>query len=353
MPGLASLAFSAAVALAGAALAQALGMPLAWVMGAMLSVAALSVFTGKERPQPAGLRRIAQGCIGLALGLLFTPEVLREIGAVGHLVAVGALTALALSVLAAPVMQRLSGVDGPTAIYAVALGASAEMAMQARRAGADGAAVASAHALRIILVTTSATALAWALGHQVAAMPAPAAGLAPAMLLGLMTTGGLVAWSLQRLHTPNPWLLGPLIVGAVFASQMGASRLPAGMLIAAQVVIGWALGQNLSRDFFRRAPHWLACSALVTLGILALCMAVAGAMAWLSGMPLMAAFIAMAPGGMAEMGVIAKAFGLAAPTVTAFHLARIVLTVFFTRRLAQWMQDSGWVRTDPRASSPA
>jgi uncharacterized protein len=346
----APLAIGAAVALAGGALAQAFGMPLAWVMGAMLSVAALSLLTGKEPSQPAGLRRAAQGCIGLALGLLLTPEVLREISAAGHLVAVGACTALLLSVLAAPVMQRLSGVDGPTAIYAVALGASAEMAMQARRAGADGAAVASAHALRILLVTTSATALAWVLGHPVAAVSAPAAGLAPATLLGLMTTGGLVAWCLQRLHTPNPWLLGPLIVGGVFATQTGAARLPAEVLIAAQVVIGWALGQHLTRDFFRRAPRWLACSALVTLGILALCMAVAGAMAGLSGMPLMAAFIAMAPGGMAEMGVIAKAFGLAAPTVTAFHLARIVLTVFLTRRLAQWMLDSGWVRAGPSAT---
>ena len=348
MSGLAPLAFSAAVALAGAALAQSLGMPLAWVMGAMLSVAALSLVTGSERSQPAGLRRVAQGCIGLALGLLFTPEVLREIGAVGHLVAVGALTALALSVLAAPVMQRLSGVDGPTAIYAVALGASAEMAMQARRAGADGAAVASAHALRILLVTTSATALAWSLGHQVAAAPASAAPVDWAPLALLLSAGGVAAWGLQRLHTPNPWLLGPLLTGAVFALQVGSARLPGALLIAAQVVIGWALGQNITRDFFRRAPRWLGCSAAVTLGILAVCMAVAGALAWLSGMPLMAAFIAMAPGGMAEMGVIAKAFGLAAPTVTAFHLARIVLTVLLTQRLARWMLDSGWVRLTAR-----
>jgi uncharacterized protein len=348
------LGLSATVALAGGALAQWAGLPLAWLMGAMLAVATLSLLSGQARPQPSGLRRLAQGCIGLALGLLLTPSVLREIGAVGHLVAVGALTALALSVLAAPVMQRLSGVDGPTAIYAVALGASAEMSMQAQRAGADGAAVASAHALRIVLVTTSATALAWGLGHPAAPLPGlvTAADLALPWLAGLMVAGVLVAWGLQRLHTPNPWLLGPLIVGSLFATQWGAGRLPPPVLVAAQVVIGWALGQNLTRDFFRRAPVWLLWSGAVTLGILALCMAAACALAWLSGMPLMAAFIAMAPGGMAEMGVIAKAFGLAAPTVTAFHLARILLTVFLTRRLARWMLDSGWVRRDRFSAAP-
>lgn len=342
-----ALTLSALAALAGGALAQTLGLPLAWVMGAMLAVAALSLSSGTVRSQPPALRRAAQGGIGLALGLLLTPEVLRQIGDVGHLVAAGALTALVLSVLAAPVMQRLSGVDGPTAIYAVALGASAEMAMQARRAGADGAAVASAHALRIVLVTTSATALAWSLGHQVAVPPAAAAGLPLPVLLALVTAGGLLAWGLQRLHVPNPWLLGPLLVGAAFAVQTGAAQLPGQLLVAAQVVIGWALGQNLTREFFRRAPRWLACVAVVTLGILTCCMAAAGAMAWLSGMPLMAAFIAMVPGGMAEMSVIAKNFGLSAPTVTAFHLARILLTVFLTGRLAHWMLRSGWVRTGP------
>lgn len=346
----AALALSAAVALAGGTLAQALGLPLAWVLGAMLAVAAFSLLSGTVQSQPPALRRAAQGGIGLALGLLLTPEVLRQIGAVGHLVAVGALTALALSVLAAPVMQRLSGVDGPTAIYAVALGASAEMAMQARQAGADGAAVASAHALRIVLVTTGATALAWSLGHQVAVVPIVAAALPLFVLLALMMAGGTLAWGLQRLRVPNPWLLGPLIVGAAFAVQKGAAQLPSPLLVAAQTVIGWALGQNLTRDFFQRAPRWLASSAIVTLGILTCCMAMAGAMAWLSGMPLMAAFIAMAPGGMAEMGVIAKTFGLAAPTVTAFHLARILLTVFLTGRLARWMIRSGWVRAGPYGS---
>jgi uncharacterized membrane protein AbrB (regulator of aidB expression) len=58
----------------------------------------------------------------------------------------------------------------------------------------------------------------------------------------------------------------------------------------------------------------------------------------------------MAPGGMAEMGVIAKAFGLGAPVVTAFHLMRIVLTIFLTRWLAQGMLRSGWVQIQPPPS---
>jgi membrane AbrB-like protein len=345
------------VALAGGAAAQALGLPLAWVLGAMFAVAALSLATATPRRQPAALRRAAQGCIGLALGLLFSQEVLSQVGGIGHWVVVGALTALGLSVLAAPLMQRMSGADGPTAIYAVALGASSEMSLQAQRAGANAAAVATAHAVRIILVTTCATALAWLLGHAEAATHAGTAtqrsgatlGIQP--MLVLLFAGVGAGWLLQRMRVPNPWLLGPLLVGGTYAIQSGPARLPAAVTVLAQVVIGWASGQHVTREFFRRAPRWLACSASVTLGILAVCMAVAAALAHASGMPLMAAFIAMAPGGMAEMGVIAKAFGLAAPAVIAFHLLRIVLTVFLTQRLAAWMLRSGWVKAHGTSAS--
>ena len=63
-----------------------------------------------------------------------------------------------------------------------------------------------------------------------------------------------------------------------------------------------------------------------------------------AGLPLPTAFLALAPGGMAEMAVMAKAFGLAAPLVTAFHITRIVCTILLTGLLARWMLRVGWVR---------
>ena len=335
------------VASAGGALAHAVHMPLAWVLGSMLGAGLWSLWRNHTLPQPSSWRRTAQGVIGVGLGLYFTPEVLGQLGTLAPWVLVGALTALALSVLAAPLLQRLAGVDGPTAIYAVALGASAEMSLQGQRAGADAAAVASAHALRIMLVTTSATALAWALGQPLGWTPVGVAELPLEVWPPLLAVAALVALALNRIRVPNPWLLGPLVVGVVWAVWGSAGRLPDALPVGAQVLIGWALGQYLTRSFFQRAPRWLLHSGLVTLGILAACLATAWLISWASGLPVMTTFIAMAPGGMAEMGVIAKAFGLGAPVVTAFHLLRIVLTIFFTRWLAQWMLSSGWVKAQP------
>jgi uncharacterized membrane protein AbrB (regulator of aidB expression) len=52
----------------------------------------------------------------------------------------------------------------------------------------------------------------------------------------------------------------------------------------------------------------------------------------------------MAPGGMTEMGILSKAFGLGAPIVTAFHLTRILTTIFLTKPVSEKMMSSGWVK---------
>ena len=83
---------------------------------------------------------------------------------------------------------------------------------------------------------------------------------------------------------------------------------------------------------------------VVTLGILAVCLGLAWLVSLGAGLPLPTSFLALAPGGMAEMAVMAKAFGLAAPLVTAFHITRIVCTILLTGTLARWMLRVGWVR---------
>jgi uncharacterized protein len=330
----------------GGALAHAVHMPLAWVLGAMLAVAVASLLSGRMLAQPATLRRLAQGCIGLAIGLAFTPQIWQLLGGLAPWVVLGAASALALSVLAAPVIQRMARVDGPTAIYCVALGASSEMVLQARRAGADGASVACAHAVRIILVTGCLALLIGGIGPPAiapASTPAPAT-VQSVVLLGLLPAAAIAALVLQRANLPNPWLLGPLGIGGLAAAGSWGGRLPDGLLVASQVLIGWALGQSITRDFFVRAPRVLASAVLVTLGILMLCLGLAWLVSLGAGLPLPTAFLAFAPGGMAEMAVMAKAFGLAAPLVTAFHITRIVCTILLTGLLARWMLRVGWVR---------
>ena len=197
----------AAAALGGLAAAQ-IGIPLPWVLGAILG-AALAMLAGVGARQPAQGRRLAQIIIGTALGLTFTQEVIREVLSLRHWIMAGAAFAIVLTMFFARVLQRLAAIDGTTAIYAVAVGASAEMSLPAHNAGANGAKVASAHAVRIILVVSLASVVAHYSGQAMVALAAaqpPAISWPLAVLF--VALAPLCGWIGDRIRLPNPWLLG-------------------------------------------------------------------------------------------------------------------------------------------------
>ena len=337
------LALTVGFAVLGGWCALYVHVPLPWVLGPMVAVACVSM-ANQVYKQPVLARKSAQIYIGASIGLYFTPAVLQLIGGLAPWMVLGAFVGIFMSVMSARVLQKLANVDGPTAIYSVALGASSEMSVQAQRAGADGAVVASAHAVRIMMVTSTASYIAWASGAT-PIMPTPGIGmLSWPMSVGLLVTATITGWCFQKLKMPNPWVLGALLIAAICANHEVTGRLPDLGLIAAQIVIGWGLGQHINRAFFTRAPRTLASVAVVTLGILAVCMVAAWFISKGADVAVMTAFLSMAPGGMTEMGILSKAFGLGAPIVTAFHLTRILTTIFLTKPVSEKMMSSGWVK---------
>jgi uncharacterized protein len=52
----------------------------------------------------------------------------------------------------------------------------------------------------------------------------------------------------------------------------------------------------------------------------------------------------VAPGGTAEMTIIAKTYGIGAPIVTAFHLFRVIFTVLTIGWVVRFLMRSGWVK---------
>lgn len=319
-------------------------LPLPWVLGSMIAVAAVTL-GGVGARQPIAGRRIAQMTIGVVLGLGFTPPVLRSVLAMGHWLVLGAVYSLVLSALAARVFQRWARVDAMTAAYSTALGASAEMALQAQKAGANGAVVASSHAVRITVVVTLASVIARLTGEHGDALADPTAPTLSLQMSILFAALAVAAgWIGQRIRMPNAFLLGPVVMAASFAANGVVAQLHPWALEAAQVVIGWGLGQHMTRQFFMSSPRILAVSTAITVAMLGICVIAAAALHAVAGVSLLTAFLSLAPGGTAEMAIIAKTYGIGAPAVTAFHFFRVVATIVLTGWLAQKLANSGWLR---------
>lgn len=258
-----------AAALSGAGAAVWLRLPLPWFTGPLIVVAAANML-GARLPSPPHARDGGQWIIGTALGLYFTPEVVRALAQLAPWVGLTTLAMIALGLVAAWVLKRATGESGATTFFAMAIGGASEMAAQAERYGGRVDRVAAAHSLRIVLVALIVPfALQWA-GVQGTDPYRPAAqdfdpvGL---VVLAAATGGGAIA--LSRLHVPNVWMIGPLVVaGALSAGGHAFSSLPRAVVDAGQLLIGVALGSRFSTGFFRVAPRYLTAVALITLGLL-------------------------------------------------------------------------------------
>lgn len=313
---------------AGGALASLIGWPLPWMVGSLLAVILLRCLAGLDLREVPGARKGGQWLVGTGIGLHFSPAVLEQVLAHGGLLLAGALLT-SLTSLIGIALLRAAGHDRATAFFASMPGGASEMVNLGQRNGAQAGEVAAGQSLRLLLVVLLVPALfQWWLG----AAPALAqthGHSQPLALAALLAGGALLALLGQRLRQPNPWLLGPILfaaAGAVWLDQ--PLSLPPGTSELGQWLIGSALGCHFSREFFRRAPRFLALVLGATL--LAMCAAAlaAKALGWLGALDQRSLMLGMMPGGIAELSLTAEALALSVPLITGLQVLRLMCVLF-------------------------
>jgi membrane AbrB-like protein len=279
-----------------------------------------------------GGRYVGQWIIGSALGLYFTPVVVRQVALFAPWMMLAGVYALGTGVVSGWVLAWLAGVDRRTAFFASVPGGATEMSILAERFGARTDLVAVAQSLRIVLVVSVIPFLYIWIGVHGAdpyvqgAREFSWSGLVK--LLALTALGGAV---FHRFRFPNGWVIGALCVSLpLTALEINFSTVPTWLSNVGQLLIGCALGSRFERDFLSRAPRFLLAVTLTVLLAMVLASLFAALLAWAMPAHMATTVLAMAPGGIAEMAITAKVLQLGVPVVTAFHVMRMVLLVSTT-----------------------
>jgi hypothetical protein len=322
--------WTAAAAGLGGALFWALHVPLPWMLGAM---AATGVLAWHERAAVAKpTRPSALIFLGLGLGQTFTASVMAALAlAVPWLVA-GAFLSMFAGALTARLFARMAGTDSETGYYASVPGGVIVMAILAQRAGVSVPAVTLAQSIRVMVVVVVVPPLVTWLaprGGAEAFLPTRPDIWLPG--LAMMVVGGIVAaLALGRTGLANPWMLGPCaLVIAISAFGVLPSGVPGWMVDAAQIGMGMSLGTRLNKRFLLSSRRLAQTAVLTTLLLIVLMALLALGLAQVSGLPVGAAILGMAPGGMPEMTITAKALEVGVPLVLGFHLIRTLLCNLF------------------------
>jgi membrane AbrB-like protein len=286
------------------------------------------------------LRNAGQCTIGVALGLYFTPQVGLLILNMGWAIAIGVLCTLGMGWVMASWLHRMHHLNRATTWFASAIGGASEMTLLAERAHGRTDLVAAAHSVRILVVTLVVPFGMQFSGLQGLDVSTPQATRDFYMwgLLGLGALSAASAWLMQRLDRANPWFLGPLLaVMLLTLLDIHWSTVPQWMTNAAQLLIGVSLGVRFTPNFIHTAPKWLLSVALGTVGLIVMCIVLAMALAWGTGLHPATLVLGTAPGGIAEMAITAKVLQLGAPVVTAFQVCRLMTVLVMVGPMFRWL----------------
>lgn len=321
----------------GGVIAQALHLPLGYLLGSLVVTGVLAAAgtrpLGRPISLPPRLRMCFVPVIGVAIGGAFTPQVAGQaLGWWPSLLALCVFVPVAHAV--GFVIFRWGGLDPQTAFYGAVPGGLIESVQLGEEAGADVALLTVLQFLRLIGTIVAVPMIFWGVtGHAVGSasgvqMVGSGAALGPADVAILAGCGllGVVAGRFLRL--PGWIITGPILLSAAAHAFGLVEGVPPSWLIAVtQIVVGTGLGAR----FAGAAPAVLRRGALLAAGngIVALGIALAFALGLhaLVGEPVAAVFLAFAPGGLAEMSLVALSLKMSVIYVTAHHVVRIMLAV--------------------------
>lgn len=328
-----------------------LDLPLPWMLGPLVANL-LASGRGIDVRVPEGLREAFLGVMGLVLGSQVTPQLAERLldwplSAALLLVGVAASTAVAAA------WYRRCGFDPVSAWFAAAPGAMPTMILLGEKCGGDPQRVAVAQSLRIVLVILLLPPLFWAFEGGTAA---PATESQPAAHLWMLLALPLVIPLGNWLRLPSASLLAPLAFAALLSgTDLASLQLPEWGMNVMLWGLGSAIGckfRGLSR---RRFGKYLWQAALATLLALLVLGVFAEVIHRLLGVPRDVALLALAPGGIGEMAILAVALDID-PVFVAFHhilrmVALMVVAPFWARYLARRYPTPG-ADTARRAAAP-
>ena len=331
-----------AVAVGGVAVFSALSLPLPFLFGPMF-FCLLAALAKRNLKGFGQLSVAARTILGVAVGASITPELFHRIPEMAVSVALIPLYIVVIALIGVPFFYRVCKFDKVTSYYAAMPGGLQDMVIFGTEAGGDGRALSLIHATRVLMIVTIAPAiLSLGFGASLSAPIGAAASTIPVTEMLIMVVAAVVGWKGgERIGLFGASILGPMLVTAALSLlDVIHHRPPSEALYSAQLLIGIGIGVGYVGVTFSELKRYVLAGIafVVLLSILALMFTEAVV---LSGVALpMNAFLAFAPGGQAEMTLLAVIVGADLGFVITHHLVRIFLVITcapLAVRLMKWL----------------
>jgi len=321
-----------------------LRLPLPWMLGAM-SLATIAALAGAPLASWPSFRNAMVAILGVMLGSQFNAETFARM-ADWYVGIAGVAVSGGLMVVSCTLYYRkIGGYDRTSAYFSAIPGGLSEMMVLGEAMGGDARKISLSHGIRILTAV-----------FLIAFYFRVFEGYEPSGLINreiaavswwdnlILLACAVVGWPGARLlRIPAAQLVGPLALSAAaHLSGIVTAMPPTELITMAQVALGATIGARFVGVGFREIWRVIALSVGAALIMVAIAGIFAAALGELSDTSHTSLFLALAPGGLAEMSIIALSFGTAAAFVSTHHIVRIILLVVIAPALFRM------ARTDKR-----
>jgi membrane AbrB-like protein len=313
------------IGLAGGFAFDRLGLPAAWLSGALVAVT-VATLAGLPVRVPGPVATAGFLLIGIVMGSAVTPETLRlmlswPISMAGLVVLVPAIVGGIMVYLI-----RVERFDRETAFFASIPGALNYVMALTLDSRADARVVAVIQSFRLVLLVAALPSLMALSGLGSAARPMAQTTAAHwsemALLVVLAVSCGL---GMERLRVPGGATVGAMLATAVLhASGLVTAMVPEPIVIGGFIVMGVLIAGRFAGTSMAELRVLLRASVGAFLVGTAVTVVVATAVALTAGLPVGKVILAYAPGGIEAMAVLAFVLDMDPAFVGAHHLVRFV-----------------------------
>lgn len=317
------------VAGAGVAAFKLLHLPLPWLLGP-ISACLIAALAGVPMAGNRFMNEAMRTILGLAVGATFTTAVLISMaGMWPTLLMIPVMTAL-IGVIGVTYFKRIWGFDFATSYYGSMPGGLQDMLVFGEEAGGDVRALSLIHATRVLVIVSALPLiLSFVWEADLTNPPGASATEIAWQQLVLMVVCALVGWQVaKRVGMFGAAILGPLLVASVLAmTGVLQHRPPAEAIWAAQFFIGMGVGTKYAGVTMAEVRRDVT-AALGFCVILLILTVIFAEVIHLAGLaPPMETILAFAPGGQAELTVLALIVCADMAFVAAHHVLRLFVVI--------------------------
>lgn len=314
------------VGLAGGYVFHRLGMPAAWMSGALVA-ATIAALAGLRIRVPGPIGRALFLLVGTVLGSAVTPETLRLM--VTWPISMAGLAVLIPAIVAAITVYlvRVERFDRETAFYASVPGALSYVMALALASRADARVVAVIQSFRLVLLMAvlpgliSVAGLASA-GNRAIAAASPGHWSEFPLLFVLSVSCGL---GMERLRVPGGATVGAMLASAILhGTGLVTATIPEGVMIVGFAVMGVMIAERFAGTSLVEIRQLLRASVgafVIGTVISILCALI---VAWITGLKVGKVVLAYAPGGIEAMAILAFLLDMDPAFVGAHHIVRFL-----------------------------